>query len=366
MTREKFHLLAMGGDGIGPKVLESGLAVFEAVARDAGMAYEIEHDLLHGAAWDAWGTFCREETVARAKAADAVLVGGVGGPKWDHIKVPGGPEMQDGLMRLRVELDVYLGLRPAIAMRCLEPLTPYRDGLIAGADVLVLRELCGGSFFGNPRGIDTLPNGRRRGYDNYAYDSDEIARFAHAGFRLARRRRGKLTSIDKANVMECFKLWREVVSEVARDYPDVAFDNMHADNCVYQVAMNPRAFDVILADNMLGDIVSDQLGCIAGSKAMLPSACLKGLPEPGQRIAGIYEPSHGTAPDIVGKGIANPLGTILSVAMMFEYSLARPDLAHRISLATQEVFESGCRPPDLGGTASSASITSAVQAALKR
>ncbi len=363
---EKFHLLAMGGDGIGPEVLASGLAVFEAVARFAGIDHEVEHDLLHGAAWDAHGTFCRDETVARAQAADAVLVGGVGGPKWDHIKVPGGPEMQDGLMRLRVELDVYLGLRPAVAMRCLEPLTPYRDGLITGADVMVLRELCGGPFFGEPRGIAQLPDGRRRGHDNYVYDSDEIARFAHAGFRLARRRRGKLTSIDKANVMECFKLWREVVSEVARDYPDVACDHMHADNCVYQVAMNPRAFDVILADNMLGDIVSDQLGCIAGSKAMLPSACLKGLPEPGQRIAGIYEPSHGTAPDIVGKGIANPLGTILSVAMLFEYSLARPDLARRIERATQEVLESGCRPHDLGGTADSATVTRAVLAALAR
>ncbi len=361
---EKFSLLAMGGDGIGPEVLSSGLAVFEAVARRAGIDYEIEHDLLHGVAWDAYGTFCRDETVARAKAADAVLVGAVGGPKWDPVKVPGGPEMQDGLMRLRVELDVYLGLRPAVAMRCLEHLTPYRDGLITGADVMVLRELCGGSFFGEPRGIDLLGDGRRRGYDNYVYDSDQIARFAHAGFRLARRRRGKLTSIDKANVMECFKLWREVVSEVARDYPDVAFESMHADNCAYQVAMNPRAFDVILADNMLGDIVSDQLGCIAGSKAMLPSACLKGLPEPGQRMAGIYEPSHGTAPDIVGKGIANPVGTILSVAMLFEYSLARPDLAHRIKEATETVLQSGRRPVDLGGTESTGSMAAAVVAEL--
>jgi 3-isopropylmalate dehydrogenase len=361
---EKFRLLAMGGDGIGPEVLSCGLAVFEAVASNAGIAYEIEHDLLHGAAWDAYGTFCREETVARAKAADAVLVGGVGGPKWDHIKVPGGPEMQDGLMRLRIELDVYIGLRPAVAMPCLEHLTPYREGLITGADVMVLRELCGGSFFGLPRGIDQLPDGRRRGYDNYVYDSNEIERFAHAGFRMARQRRGKLTSIDKANVMECFKLWREIVSEVAREYPDVTLDHMHADNCIYQVAMNPRAFDVILADNMLGDIVSDQLGCIAGSKAMLPSACLKGLPLPGQRIAGIYEPSHGTAPDIVGKGIANPLGTLLSVAMLFEYSLARPDLARDIAKATQTALESGCLPTDLGGTADSASVTRAVLASL--
>jgi len=359
-----FQLLAMGGDGIGPEVLASGLAVFKAVADRAAISYHIEEDLLHGAAWDAHGTFCRDETVVRAKAADAVLVGGVGGPKWDHIKVPGGPEMQDGLMRLRVELDVYLGLRPAFAMPCLESLTPYRAGLITGADVMVLRELCGGSFFGQPRGIDTLADGRRRGYDNYVYDSDQIARFAHAGFQLARRRRGKLTSIDKANVMECFKLWREVVTDVARAYPDVAFESMHADNCAYQVAMNPGVFDVILADNMLGDIISDQLGCIAGSKAMLPSACLTGLPEPGQRMAGLYEPSHGTAPDIVGKGIANPVGTILSVAMLFEYSLARPDLARQISMATEAVLETGCRPADLGGSATSANFTSAVLGAL--
>jgi len=361
-----FQLLAMGGDGIGPEVLESGLAVFESVADRAGIAYHVEHDLLHGAAWDRFGTFCREETVVRAKAADAVLVGGVGGPKWDHIKVPGGPEMQDGLMRLRVELDVFAGLRPAVAMCCMESLTPYREGLITGTDVMVLRELCGGSFFGTPRGIDVLPDGRRRGYDNYVYDSDEIARFAHVGFRIARRRRNKLTSIDKANVMECFKLWREVVCEVAKEYPGVAFDYMHADNCAYQLAMNPRAFDVILADNMLGDIVSDQLGCIAGSKAMIPSACLKGLPEAGERMAGIYEPSHGTAPDIAGKGIANPVGTILSVAMLFEYSLARPDLARSIERATELVLEAGHRPADLGGTTTTAQFTRAMLGQLAR
>ncbi len=363
---DSFKLLALGGDGIGPEVVACGLRLVGAVAEQEGLSVGVQEDLLHGAAWEAHGTFCRDATLAAARAADAVLVGAVGGPKWDGITVPGGPEMQDGLMRLRLELDTYAGLRPAKATSCLEPLTPFRPGLATGADVMVLREMCGGAFFSLPRGIERPPGGPRRGFDTTAYDSEEIARVAHAGFRLARRRRGKLCSTDKANVMASGQLWREVVSEVGRDYPDVSLTHFYADNAAYQLARDPRAFDVILGDNLFGDILSDQAGAIAGSLGMLPSACLPGLPEPGERMPGIYEPVHGSAPDIAGQGIANPVGTLLSVAMMFDYSFGRPGAARRIEAAVTAALDAGHRTPDIGGTATTESLTDAVIAAFRR
>jgi 3-isopropylmalate dehydrogenase len=358
------RILVLGGDGIGPEVVAAAVAVLEAVAAREGLRLALEEDLLHGAAWDAYGTFCRDETVAKARAADAVLVGAVGGPKWDGIRVAGGPEMQDGLMRLRHELGAYVGLRPAKAIDCLVPLTPYRPELVRGADVMVLREMCGGAFFALPRGTETLPDGTRRAYDTAAYGEAEIARIAHAGFRLARRRRGRLVSVDKANVMVSYALWREIVAEVARGYPDVEFAQLYADNAAYQLARDPRRFDVILGDNLFGDILSDQAATIAGSLGMLPSACLTSMPEPGGRTTGIYEPVHGTAPDIAGQGIANPVGAILSTAILCEYSLARPDLARRIESAVTAALEAGCRTPDLGGAATTRAMTDAILANL--
>ena len=273
------RILALGGDGIGPEVLGAALRVLDRVAAIEGLAPTVEEDLLHGAAWERFGTFCREETVAAARRADAVLVGAVGGPRWDAITVPGGPEMQDGLMRLRKGLDVFAGLRPAKARECLLPLTPYRLEVCQGADVVVLRELCGGVYFSEPRGIADLPGGGRRGFDTTAYDTAEILRIARAGFELARRRRGKLTSTDKANVMESGVLWREVVEALgASDYPDVELTHLYADNAAYQLGRDPLAFDVILGDNLFGDILSDQAGTIAGSLGMLPSASLPYVP----------------------------------------------------------------------------------------
>jgi 3-isopropylmalate dehydrogenase len=338
--------------------------VLDARAGRAGLGLTVEHDLLHGACWDRYGTFCRDETLAKAGAADAVLVGAVGGPKWDGIAVPGGPEMQDGLMRLRHGLDTYIGLRPAKAVDCLIPLTPYRLELVRGADVMVLREMCGGAFFALPRGIETLPDGTRRAYDTAAYTETDIARFAHAGFRLAQRRRRRLASVDKANVMVSYAFWREVVGGVAGDYPDVDFAHLYADNAAYQLARDPRAFDVILADNLFGDILSDRAGTIAGSLGMLPSACLTAMPEAGARATGIYEPVHGSAPDIAGRGIANPVGMVLSVAMMCEYSFARPVLARRIEAAVTAALEAGHRTPDIGGSATTEAVTDAVIANL--
>ena len=359
-----FKVLALGGDGIGPEVVASGLKLLDAVCAAERIALSVEEDLLHGQAWELYGTFCREETVAAARAADAVLVGAVGGPQWDNIRVPGGAEMQDGLMRLRKELDSYAGLRPARAWPVLGHLTPYRPEVLAGADVMVLREMSGGAFFTDQRGIEQR-DGRRVGFDLSLYGEDEIARILHAGFQLARRRRGRLCSAEKSNVMETYRLWRNVAGEVAAQYPDVAFEHMLADNCAYQLVRRPAEFDVIVADNLFGDILSDITGAIAGSLGMLPSACLHGLGGDAERPAAIYEPVHGTAPDIAGQGIANPVGTLLSVAMLFDYSLGRPDLCRRVEGAVAQVLEAGLRTPDIGGSATSAQVTDAVIAAAR-
>ena len=375
--RDRFTVLALGGDGIGPEVVNAGLEVLQAAADAAGLRIEVEEDLLHGAAWERYGTFCRDETVARARAADAVLVGAVGDPRFDDyladdhstgekgsVGTPAArdPADKDGLMRLRRDLDVYAGLRPARTFDALVEHTPFRPEVVRGADLMVLRELCGGAYFGLPRGIERLPGGGRRAFDATVYSEAEIERVARTGFELARRRRGRLLSVDKANVMESGMLWREVVSALgARDYPDVALMHFYADNAAYQIARAPRDFDVVLADNLLGDLLSDQTGAIAGSLGMLPSASLAGLPPKGERAkAGIYEPVHGSAPDIAGHGIANPHGMILSVAMIFEYGFALPSVARRIERAVEHTLETGPRTPDIGGDAGTVEVTHAV------
>jgi len=268
------------------------------------------------------------------------------------------------LMRLRKELDTYVGLRPAKAVECLLGQVPYRPEIVRGSDILVLREMCGGAFFREPRGITRRADGSRLGLDTAAYDSDELSRIAHAAFKLAGHRRGNLASADKANVMESGVLWREVFTGIAQEYPDVELTHYYADNLVYQLARNPRAFDVIVGDNLFGDILSDQAGAIAGSLGMLPSGCLPDMPEQGARITGIYEPVHGSAPDIAGQGIANPIGMILSVAMMLNYSFARPDLADRVERSVEVALKKGIRTPDLGGTDGTKTVTEAILAEL--
>lgn len=362
---ETFNILALGGDGIGPEVLDCALRVASVAAADANLELRIETDVLHGAAWEAYGTFCREETVASAMVSDAVLVGAVGGPRWDGMRVPGGPEMQDGLMRLRKALDAFAGLRPARYWPALAETTPFRDGVANGADIMVLREMCGGVMFAQPRGRD-VRGSARYAFDTAAYGEDEIARIAHAGFALARLRKGKLISADKANVMESYVLWREVFSEVAEDYPDVELTHMYADNCAFQMVRNPLAFDVVVGCNLIGDFLSDLAAVVSGSLGMLPSACLCSVPSDGSRVKGIYEPVHGSAPDIAGKGTANPFGMILSVAMMFRFSLARADVAMRIEQAVERVISAGHRTADLGGSATSKSVTDAVVAEMRR
>ncbi|MEE9587312.1 MAG: 3-isopropylmalate dehydrogenase [Hyphomicrobiaceae bacterium] len=360
-------ILALGGDGIGPEVVDAGLEILTCVTRDSGLQIEVEHDLLHGAAYDAHGVFCRDETVRKARAADAVLVGAVGGPKWDSLEIEGGPAEKDGLVRLRQELDVYAGLRPARCYDALIDKTPFRPEHVRGTDLMVVRELCSGLYFGEPRGIDRLPGGGLAGYDANYYTSAEIERIARVGFELARRRSGRLASLDKANVMESGVLWRRIVTRIgAEDYPDVALTHLYADNAVYQFIKNPKAFDVILGDNLIGDIVSDLVGVVAGSLAMLPSASLTRLtPEGTKNHPAIYEAVHGSAPDIAGKGIANPIGTILSVAMMLRHSLARPDLARRVEVATDNVLADGVLTPDLGGTATTGDVVDAMISVLR-
>jgi len=351
-------ILALGGDGIGPEVVAAALEVLEVVAPSIGLRVDLSEDLLHGAAWDKYGTFLRAETLEAARRSDAVLVGAVGGPRWDHSSVESGPAEQDGLMKLRRELDVYAGLRPARAWDALIARTPYRAALVRGADVMVMRELCGGAFFTATRGTEALAGGGRRAFDLNEYSSAEIERFARVCFEVARRRKRRVVSVDKSNVLVAGRLWREVVGEVhAAGYGDVHLTHLFADNAAYQLGRNPTAFDLLMGDNLFGDLLSDQAGVIAGSLGMLPSASLPGLHEPGP---GIFEPVHGSAPDIAGQGIANPIGMILSVAMMLEYGFDHADAARQIEAAVETCLDQGIRTPDLGGTATTAEVTETV------
>ena len=352
------QVLALGGDGIGPEILVQSLRIAERLAQAANLTLTVYHDVLHGASYDRHGTFCTDAVLNKARAVDAVLVGAVGGPQWDNIKMPGGAECQDGLMYLRHHLQTYLGLRPSRFWEPLRDQIPFKTSVVEGADVLILREMCGGAMFATERG-QKMQNGLRQGYDMIAYDDDEIARFARGGFQLARQRRRRLVSCDKSNVMESYKLWREVVTDVAQEFPDVIFENMFADNCGYQMIKRPCDFDVVLCCNQLGDIFSDLTGTLAGTLGMLPSACLSENPAKGPTF-GIYESTSGSAPDIAGKGIANPVGMILSVAMMFEFTFERPDLSHAVVEAVERTLADGIRTPDIGGSTTSTGMTDAI------
>ena len=358
----QLNVLALAGDYVGPEVVAAGLELLERAAALNGMAIEVEKGLLGGASWDVHGTFCTDETLEAARRADAVLVGAVGGPKWDHIKIDGPVTETDGLTRLRVELDIYNALRPVRAWAPLLGLTPYRPELVEGADIMVIRENCGGIYYGEPRGWERLSDGQQRAFEVSEYRTGEVERIARAAFEEARRRRGLVTSLDKSNVMESGKLWRETVSRVGvEEYPDVELQHLLTDYALYALVQEPRRFDVVLADNLFGDLVSDMVGTVAGSLGMLPSATLPSVARPGERIKpGVFEPSHGSAPDIAGRGIANPIGTILSVAMMFQYAFAREDVARSIEAAVERTLEEGVLTPDLGGGARTKDVTRAV------
>ncbi len=360
------RILVLGGDHIGPEVAAAGVEILRLCAEIAGMDIAIETDLLGGASWDVHHSFCTDDVLAKAQAADAVLVGSVGGPEWDEIVVTGPVTEQDGLIKLRVGLGVYNALRPARSWKSLHAVTPFRASVIDGADVLVVRENAGGSYFGEPRGTETLADGQVRAFEMSEYRTPEVERIARCAFEAAGSRRGRVASLDKANVMETGRLWRDTVARIGREeYPDIELEHLYMDYALYALCVKPKEFDVIVTDNLFGDLVSDMTGALAGSLGMLPSAS---LPGPGRvEVAigpAIFEPAHGSAPDIAGTGIANPIGSILSVAMMFQYAFARSDVATAIESAVERTLDSGIRTPDIGGTATTAAITDAVKTAL--
>ena len=353
----KYTVLALGGDGIGPEILKAGIDVANAIIEKTDLELDISYDLIGGICWDKHETFCQPKTVAAAQKTNAVLVGAVGGPKWDKLKIDVLPEERDGLMRLRKEMRAFFGMRPARYYPQLHNQTPYAIGKVENSELMVLREMCGGAMFAQPRGIKIEKN-QRYAYDTAGYSETEIRQFAVCGFELARLRKNRLVSIDKSNVMESYRLWREVVQEVSNEYKDVEVKHLYADNCAFQIAMDPKKFDIVLACNFLGDLFSDLAGIISGGLGMLPSASLCGPPI--GLTKGIYEPVHGSAPDLIGAGIANPIGMILSVGMMFNYSFGRKDLSNRIEHAVSQVLEAGCVTPDVGGTASTDEVTTNV------
>jgi 3-isopropylmalate dehydrogenase len=342
-----FNLLILPGDGIGPEVMRETMRIIDWFRVQRGLSVSVETDLVGGAAYDAHGTPLADSTLARAGAADAVLLGAVGGPKWDTLPFADKPER--GLLKLRKELALFANLRPALVFDALVEASTLKAEVVRGLDLLIVRELTGGVYFGQPRGIEQLPNGEKRGVNTQVYTTSEIQRVAREAFELARKRGKRVCSVEKANVMESGLLWREVVTETAKDYPDVALSHMYADNCAMQLARWPRQFDVIVTDNLFGDLLSDLAAMLTGSLGMLPSASLGAVdPVTGKQPA-LYEPVHGSAPDIAGQDKANPLATILSLAMCLRYSFGRGDDADLLERAVQNVLNAGIRTGDILG-----------------
>ena len=333
------QILVLPGDGIGPEIMVEAVKVLNLANDKYALGFELSFDDLGGAAIDRYGVPLADETQARAKAADAVLLGAVGGPKWDIIDPAIRPER--GLLKIRSQLGLFGNLRPAILYPQLAEASSLKPEVVAGLDILIVRELTGGIYFGQPRESKVLENGERMAYDTLPYSESEIRRIAKVGFDMARVRGKKLCSVDKANVLASSQLWRAVVEEVARDYPDVELSHMYVDNAAMQLVRAPKQFDVIVTDNMFGDILSDEASMLTGSIGMLPSASLDA------NNKGMYEPCHGSAPDIAGKGIANPLATILSVSMMLRYSFGQVAAADAIEKAVSLVLDQGLRTGDI-------------------
>ncbi len=339
------HTIAvLPGDGIGQEVTPEAVRVLRAVGKRAGVTFEFEEALIGGAAIDATGTPLPPETLALCRKADAILFGAVGGPKWDHL--PQESRAERGLLALRKELDLYANLRPAICFPMLIDASPLKRSVVEGTDLMVIRELTGGLYFGEPRGRESFADGGERAINTMAYTTREIERVARVAFDVARKRRKRLASVDKANVLVVSQLWREVVTRLARDYPDVALEHVLVDNCAMALVHKPTHFDTIVTENTFGDILSDEAAILAGSMGMLPSASL-GPAAAGGRNVGLYEPVHGTAPDIAGKGVANPLAAILSAGLLLRYSLNMTDAAAWVEAAVQRVLEQGRRTGDI-------------------
>ncbi|MCC5881567.1 MAG: 3-isopropylmalate dehydrogenase [Halomonas sp.] len=357
MTRK---ILVLPGDGIGPEITAQASRIL-AACQTQGLDVEIEEGLVGGAAYDEHGEPLPAVTLEKAKAADAILLGAVGGPKWDKLEdLTKRPEK--GLLGLRKNLGLFANLRPAITYPQLASASSLKPELVAGLDIMIVRELTGGIYFGQPRGIE-VRDGQRVGFNTYVYSESEIERIGRVAFELAQKRGKRLCSVDKANVLEVTILWREVMERLAPEYPDVELSHMYVDNAAMQLVRAPKQFDVMVTGNMFGDILSDAAAMLTGSIGMLPSASLN---QSGQ---GMYEPCHGSAPDIAGRGIANPLATILSVAMMLRYSLSEFELAQRIEDAVGKVLDDGLRTADIASegmrTVSTSEMGDAVLAAFE-
>ena len=338
-------LLMLPGDGIGPETMRQLRRVVDWFDKRRAVRFEIKEELVGGAALDAHGLPLSDNALAAAMAADAVLFGAVGGPKWDGLPFDKKPER--GLLRLRKEMDLFANLRPALVFGPLAEASSLKRELVEGLDILILRELTGGVYYGEPRGVETRPDGTKRALDTQVYTTPEIERIARVAFELARKRRNKVHSVEKANVMHTGVLWRETVTRLhAAHYKDVELNHMYADNCAMQLVRQPKQFDVIVTDNLFGDILSDCAAMLTGSLGMLPSASL-GAPDATGRRRALYEPVHGSAPDIAGKDIANPLAMLLSFAMMLRYSFDLAEDADLVEKAINNVLAAGYRTADI-------------------
>ncbi|WP_020157923.1 MULTISPECIES: 3-isopropylmalate dehydrogenase [Methylobacter] len=332
-------IAVLPGDGIGPEIVAEAIKVLDCLNAEMNLGLVFENGLIGGAAYDVHGTPFPQQTIDLVKQADAVLLGAVGGPKWESLDISVRPEK--GLLGLRSELELFSNLRPAILYPQLADASTLKPDVVAGLDIMIVRELTGGIYFGQPRGIRVLENGERQGFNTLVYSESEIRRIAHSAFRIAQKRNRRLCSVDKANVLECTELWREVVTEVGKQYPDVELSHMYVDNAAMQLVRAPKQFDVMVTTNMFGDILSDAASMLTGSIGMLPSASLDANGK------GMYEPIHGSAPDIAGKGIANPLATILSAAMMLRYTFNQAEAADRIEKAVNAALDAKVRTADI-------------------
>ncbi|ODN67714.1 3-isopropylmalate dehydrogenase [Methylophaga muralis] len=331
-------IAVLAGDGIGPEIVAEAVKVLNAFKQD-GLDIELEYGLIGGAAYDETGSPLPEETLQMAKQADAILLGAVGGYKWESLDISVRPEK--GLLGIRSQLNLFANLRPALLYPQLADASTLKPEVVSGLDLMIVRELTGGIYFGQPRGIRILENGEKEGYNTLVYRESEINRIGRVAFDIARKRQSRVCSVDKANVLECTELWRETMTALSKDYADVELSHMYVDNAAMQLVRAPKQFDVMVTTNMFGDILSDCASMLTGSIGMLPSASLD---ENGK---GMYEPIHGSAPDIAGQNIANPLATILSAAMMLRYTLDQPAFADRIESAVSKVLDQGLRTADI-------------------
>ncbi len=335
------NILVLPGDGIGVEVADQAIRVIEKL-NEQGLNASYEKDLVGGASYDVNGEPLTNTVLEKAKNSDAILLGAVGGSKWDDVERSKRPEA--GLLGLRKELELFANLRPALVFDALVSASTLKNEVVNNLDIMIVRELTGGIYFGQPRGIENTPNGKKA-IDTQIYHDYEIDRIARVAFDLARKRNNKVTSVEKANVMETGVLWREIVKETHKDFSDITLENMLADNCAMQLVRNPKQFDVIVTDNLFGDLLSDCAAMLTGSLGMLPSASL-GEEKNGKRH-GLFEPVHGSAPDIAGQDKANPIATILSLSMMLKYNLNKPDLSNKVESAVQQILFEGYRTGDI-------------------